>query len=498
MDEQRFVFWRNGMLFKIVKSGVEILLEYNPQLHKLEITAKQPLNSVDRSFAALLQAVETLLESYYSPEIQESESTVKRWIPCSHCWADESLQSKPALFAYQDLVKAIRSNVTMVNCANAVNKTVLIDYTAPDIAFSGIPIIQPNDLEVGERIGSGGFGIVYKGLLHNVEDHPIEVAIKELNPPKDDQEYLEKFEEFKREAFIMSSLNHKNLVKLYGITVSPKLSMVMEYVRGGDLHHKFHAVDASLEEEKAVLKKDKKKCDMEWKEFMQKLSLLSEQEKQTNFASFDTRKKELDSRMEVIMAKQRALDENAISWRLRYKVSLDIANGVKHLHSIVPPIVHRDLRSPNVFLVNLLSFDENATVNAKVADFGLSRQASPKLGEILPTWQWLAPEIIDPSNVSGYDEKSDVYSFGIVAWEIATQLSEAPFSEYMAERDRTVINKIINEGLRPTIPESCPTEYANLIKRCWHPNPKQRPSFEEIADELNVLLGLPSEMEATN
>jgi serine/threonine protein kinase len=54
------------------------------------------------------------------------------------------------------------------------------------------------------------------------------------------------------------------------------------------------------------------------------------------------------------------------------------------LHSQTPPIVHRDLRSPNIFLV---STEENAKVNAKVGDFGMARYAAPKIKDTLKTWQ---------------------------------------------------------------------------------------------------------------
>ncbi len=144
--------------------------------------------------------------------------------------------------------------------------------------------------------------------------------------------------------------------------------------------------------------------------------------------------------------------------------------------------------------MNILSLDEDAEVNCKVADFGLSRQAAPTLGEILPTWQWLAPEVIDASNTRGYDEKSDVYSFGIVCWELATCLCDSPFGEY-ALRDRTVIQKIIHEELRPTIPENVPENYAKLIRACWQTDPSKRPSFEYIVEQLNAMLGLPSAMD---
>lgn len=47
---------------------------------------------------------------------------------------------------------------------------------------------------------------------------------------------------------------------------------------------------------------------------------------------------------------------------------IQVAKGMKALHDMKPPIIHRDLKSLNVFI----SFENNQWI-AKVADFGLSR-----------------------------------------------------------------------------------------------------------------------------
>lgn len=44
------------------------------------------------------------------------------------------------------------------------------------------------------------------------------------------------------------------------------------------------------------------------------------------------------------------MPDDKIPWSLRWRIALDIAKGLSHLHSFQPPIVHRDLRSPNIFV----------------------------------------------------------------------------------------------------------------------------------------------------
>ena len=58
----------------------------------------------------------------------------------------------------------------------------------------------------------------------------------------------------------------------------------------------------------------------------------------------------------------------ALTWKERMKLALQIAEGMEVLHAMKPPILHRDLKSLNVFITK----KEGEWVG-KVADFGLSR-----------------------------------------------------------------------------------------------------------------------------
>lgn len=69
------------------------------------------------------------------------------------------------------------------------------------------------------------------------------------------------------------------------------------------------------------------------------------------------------------------------------KVALDIALGLNHLHRQSPPLMHRDLKSPNVLL------SEEGV--AKIADVGMSRSQVGELVSAQPimTPLWAAPEV---------------------------------------------------------------------------------------------------------
>lgn len=202
-------------------------------------------------------------------------------------------------------------------------------------------------------------------------------------------------------------------------------------------------------------------------------------------------------------------------WSLRLKVAHDVARGLAALHAHSPPIIHRDLRSPNIFICSLEAGDD---VAAKIGDFGLSQHALPHLTEMLSTWQWLAPEVFDSASQK-YDEKSDIYSYGVVCTEIATGI--LPFSDNMKFIEREVVDlssltseqlsdgimtqyenegyvrtgsqavkevfkvqsikkEIIENNLRPTIAPETPLFLSSLIQRTWVREPEKRPLAKEI------------------
>jgi serine/threonine protein kinase len=52
-----------------------------------------------------------------------------------------------------------------------------------------------------------------------------------------------------------------------------------------------------------------------------------------------------------------------VAWALRLRIARDIAEGMKFLHSATPPIIHRDLKSPNVLVPAFLHFTILLTFN---------------------------------------------------------------------------------------------------------------------------------------
>ncbi len=150
------------------------------------------------------------------------------------------------------------------------------------------------------------------------------------------------------------------------------------------------------------------------------------------------------------------------------KIALEVCRGMDYLHK--RRIVHRDLKAANLLL------DDMGTV--KIADFGVSRVLDPHgvMTAETGTYRWMAPEVIEHSP---YRESADVYSFGIVLWELVT--GQIPYSD-MTPLQAAV--GVVQKGLRPVIPATCPAAVADLMRVCWTRMPTERPTFEVLKQRV--------------
>ena len=74
------------------------------------------------------------------------------------------------------------------------------------------------------------------------------------------------------------------------------------------------------------------------------------------------------------------------------------------------------------------------------------------------------------------------YSFAITAWEVLTR--ERPFPEMVPMQ---ILMQVCMQGARPPVPDAPATsDVAELMTRCWAPEPSERPAFAELAELLKV------------
>ncbi|KAK8968566.1 Serine/threonine-protein kinase CTR1 [Platanthera guangdongensis] len=169
--------------------------------------------------------------------------------------------------------------------------------------------------------------------------------------------------------------------------------------------------------------------------------------------------------------------DRTIDRRKRLIIAMDVAFGMEYLHG--KNIVHFDLKCENL-LVNMR--DPHRPV-CKIGDLGLSKVKQYTLvsGGVRGTLPWMAPELLS-GKTSMVCEKIDVYSFGVVMWELLT--GEDPYSEMHCA---SIIGGILNNTLRPQIPNWCDPEWKSLMESCWSSDPAQRPSFSEISQRLRKI-----------
>lgn len=168
-----------------------------------------------------------------------------------------------------------------------------------------------------------------------------------------------------------------------------------------------------------------------------------------------------------------------LSFNGKCKVLFDVAKAMLYMHSQWPPVIHRDIKSENIFVT--------ATGTAKLGDFGISKVTceDPEKEyrtETVGTLQYMAPECMHSSN---YSTASDIYAFGVVGWELFTE--EQPHEgKYEFELINSVVNKsdLLNVA---KIKAAIPKELKDLISKCLSYQPNERPSAEQICEVLRDL-----------
>uniref|UniRef100_A0A674CNG7 Mitogen-activated protein kinase kinase kinase n=1 Tax=Salmo trutta TaxID=8032 RepID=A0A674CNG7_SALTR len=177
----------------------------------------------------------------------------------------------------------------------------------------------------------------------------------------------------------------------------------------------------------------------------------------------------------------RALTGRRIPPHILVNWAVQIARGMHYLHEeAVVPIIHRDLKSCNILLLEKIENDDIGRKTLKITDFGLAREwhNTTKMSAA-GTYSWMAPEVIKSSLFS---KGSDVWSYGVLLWELLT--GEVPYRgiDGLAVAYGVAVNK-----LTLPIPSTCPEPFSKLMEECWEQDPHIRPSFASILEQLTAI-----------
>lgn len=106
----------------------------------------------------------------------------------------------------------------------------------PSFQDSDIKHIKPEFISCIEQLGEGAFGRVYLGRCENMpkEGENVMVAIKMLKSDMTENS----IKDFKREAEVLTNMDHKNIVTFYGVCIKDDTCMmIFEYMENGDLNN---------------------------------------------------------------------------------------------------------------------------------------------------------------------------------------------------------------------------------------------------------------------
>ncbi|GFY94370.1 leucine-rich repeat protein kinase family protein [Actinidia rufa] len=180
-----------------------------------------------------------------------------------------------------------------------------------------------------------------------------------------------------------------------------------------------------------------------------------------------------------------------LDWIRRLRITLGAAKGLQYLHELAnPPIIHRDIKSNNILL------DER--LNAKVADFGLSKLMSDTekdhiTTQVKGTMGYMDPEYYMTQQLT---EKSDVYSFGVVMLELITSRQPIEKGKYIVREirqamDRTKVLYDLHEILDPAIMATTPRgleKFVDLAMSCLEESGAKRPTMGEVVKEIENVM----------
>ncbi|RHZ61688.1 hypothetical protein Glove_346g183 [Diversispora epigaea] len=162
------------------------------------------------------------------------------------------------------------------------------------------------------------------------------------------------------------------------------------------------------------------------------------------------------------------------SWTRKILYLNSIVEGIENIHD--RQIIHRDLHSGNILVNNNYRYYDYGNYPI-ISDLGFSQPANidsniSRESQIYGIIPYMAPELFKNQP---YSYASDIYSLGMIMWQLTS--GHRPFHDQ--EHGPKLILDIL-DGKRPEITEDTPECWANLMKRCWHPVPSQRPTINEI------------------
>ncbi|KAL9259980.1 Wall-associated receptor kinase 5-like protein [Drosera capensis] len=295
------------------------------------------------------------------------------------------------------------------------------DAVEGTIIFSSEELEKATDHFNADRIlGQGGQGTVYKGML---TDGRI-VAIKKSKKVDENQR-----EQFINEVYIMSQINHRNIVKLLGCCLETEVPLlVYEFVPNGTLYHHIH------------------------------------------FPS----------------------DEFHITWEMRLQIATNSAAALAYLHSDSSfPVYHRDIKSANILLdekyrAKVSDFGISRSISIDQTHVTTRVIGTP--GYLDPEYHQ-SNQYTEKSDVYSFGVVLvELITGQKVNLPPGSQRNASLASLFLSSIKDSSILDIIDPGVLKEGRKEEILLVADLAKRCLNLDGKQRPTMRDVATELNAAM----------
>jgi serine/threonine protein kinase len=171
-------------------------------------------------------------------------------------------------------------------------------------------------------------------------------------------------------------------------------------------------------------------------------------------------------------------NHKGFDWLIKIKALSGIIQGLNEIHQ--KQIVHHDFHTGNILAsITTLNLHSNSIY---ISDMGLCGEAGiTDETKIYGATPYVAPEVLRRNS---YTQAADIYSFGMIMYFVAT--GKQPFAN-CAKDEFLVLVLDICKGVRPEINElEAPKCYIDLMKKCWDPNPDNRPRATEICKMIDL------------
>ena len=267
-------------------------------------------------------------------------------------------------------------------------------------------------------LGKGGNGTVYRGSLRDGRV----VAIKRCRVVADDERQRR---EFGKEMFILSQVNHRKIVKLYGCCLEVEVPMlVYQFIPNGNLYELIHRHGAP-----------------------------------------------------------------PLPLSLRLKIAHEAAEALAYLHSMAsPPIIHGDVKSPNILLdenYTVKVSDFGASVLAPTDNAHLVTLVQGTRGYLDPEYMQTC-RLTDKSDVYSFGVVLLELLTRRKALAMAAPEEERSLAAHFLScvRDGR-LGGLVDARIRDEAGGEVIEMVAALAKRCLEMSGERRPSMIEVAEELD-------------